>query len=247
MSEIVRAPEGTIVIFVLGGPGSGKGTQCNKIVEDFGFVHLSAGDLLREEQRNPNSKDGDLIKSYIKDGQIVPMEITVKLLSKKMQESKSNIFLIDGFPRKLDQAEYFALSLHRHLRYLESDASNIHTSQLYVFDPNVVEPCLILFLDCDKEVMKQRLLKRGETSGRIDDNIETIEKRFKVFKEESLPVVERYEKEEKVRKIPCNESVDEVYLKIRPIIEAMLAKRYKKGSIEKSEIQIGTLAYAMIP
>ncbi|RIB01783.1 adenylate kinase-domain-containing protein [Gigaspora rosea] len=195
MSEIVRAPEGTIVIFVLGGPGSGKGTQCNKIVEDFGFVHLSAGDLLREEQRNPNSKDGDLINSYIKDGQIVPMEITVKLLSKKMRESKSNVFLIDGFPRKLDQAEYFG--------------------------KNVVEPCLILFLDCDKEVMKQRLLKRGETSGRIDDNIETIEKRFKVFKEESLPVVEHYEKEEKVRKIPCNESVDEVYLKIRPIIEGL--------------------------
>ncbi|CAG8699362.1 29566_t:CDS:2, partial [Racocetra persica] len=108
MSNIVRAPEGTIVIFVLGGPGSGKGTQCSKIVKDFGFVHLSAGDLLREEQQNPNSKDGDLIKTYIKEGKIVPMEITVKLLSKKIQESKSNIFLIDGFPRKQDQALYFS-------------------------------------------------------------------------------------------------------------------------------------------
>ncbi|CAG8681153.1 17232_t:CDS:2 [Dentiscutata erythropus] len=195
MSEIVRAPGGTIVIFVLGGPGSGKGTQCSKIVKDFGFVHLSAGDLLREEQQNPNSKDGDLIKTYIKEGLIVPMEITVKLISKKMQESKSNIFLIDGFPRKLDQAEFFC--------------------------KNVVEPHFILFLDCDKEVMKQRLLKRGETSGRIDDNIETIEKRFKVFKEESLPVIEYFEEKEKVHRIPCTESPDEVYLKIRPLLEGL--------------------------
>ncbi|CAG8784477.1 1960_t:CDS:2 [Cetraspora pellucida] len=181
--EIVKAPEGTIVIFVLGGPGSGKGTQCSKIVEDFGFVHLSAGDLLREEQQNPNSKDGDLIKTFMKEGKIVPMEITIKLLSKKIQGSKSNIFLIDGFPRKQDQAMHF--------------------------DENVVEPSLILFFDCDKEVMKQRLLKRGETSGRIDDNIETIEKRFKVFQEDSLPVIKHYEEIGKVHRIPSNESADE--------------------------------------
>ncbi|CAG8474709.1 9766_t:CDS:2 [Dentiscutata heterogama] len=219
MSEIVKAPEGTIVIFVLGGPGSGKGTQCNKIVKDFGFVHLSAGDLLREEQQNPNSKDGDLIKTYIKEGKIVPTEITVKLISKKMQESKSNIFLIDGFPRKLDQAECISgVTLvpmaFQHYRITTG-------ADIWNLDSEVVEPHFILFLDCDKEVMKQRLLKRGETSGRIDDNIETIEKRFKVFEEESLPVIEYFGEKEKVHRIPCTESPDEVYLKIRPLLEGL--------------------------
>ena len=65
--------ERTVVVFVLGGPGAGKGTQCSRLVKDFGFDHLSAGDLLREERQRPNSPYGELINSYIKEGQIVPM------------------------------------------------------------------------------------------------------------------------------------------------------------------------------
>ena len=69
------------VVFVLGGPGAGKGTQCERIVSNFGFVHLSAGDLLREE-RTSGSKDGELIENYIKEGKIVPVEITINLIKK---------------------------------------------------------------------------------------------------------------------------------------------------------------------
>lgn len=65
--------ESTVVVFVLGGPGAGKGTQCSRLVKDFGFEHLSAGDLLREERQRPDSPYGELINSYIKEGQIVPM------------------------------------------------------------------------------------------------------------------------------------------------------------------------------
>ncbi|KAF9907778.1 hypothetical protein BX616_000336, partial [Lobosporangium transversale] len=95
------------VIFVLGGPGVGKGTQCANLVRDFGFVHLSAGDLLRAEQERPGSQYGDLIRSYIKEGKIVPMEVTIALLENAMLASGQTRFLIDGFPRKMDQALKF--------------------------------------------------------------------------------------------------------------------------------------------
>lgn len=95
------------VIFVLGGPGSGKGTQCARLVKDYGFEHLSAGDLLRAEQARSGSKYGQLIADYIKAGDIVPQEITLALLEQAMRSSKSTKFLIDGFPRKMDQALTF--------------------------------------------------------------------------------------------------------------------------------------------
>lgn len=100
----VQKPE---VIFVLGGPGSGKGTLCQKIVDKYGYVHLSAGDLLREERAKPGSQFGELIENHIKNGTIVPVEITCSLLVRAMDHS-DNIykrFLIDGFPRNQDNVE----------------------------------------------------------------------------------------------------------------------------------------------
>ena len=91
------------------GPGAGKGTQCANLVRDFGFVHLSAGDLLRAEQATPGSPYGELIKSYIQEGKIVPMEITIALLHQAMLKhiDQTSRFLVDGFPRKMDQALKF--------------------------------------------------------------------------------------------------------------------------------------------
>ena len=141
-----------LVIFVLGGPGAGKGTQCSNLVRDYGFKHLSAGDLLREEQERPGSEFGEMIKSYIKDGKIVPMEVTIQLLENAMRatidENGIRKFLIDGFPRKMDQA--------------------------IKFEEVVVPSKFTLFFDCPEETMRSRLLKRGETSGRSDDNEESI-------------------------------------------------------------------------
>ena len=80
------SPEYVSVIFVLGGPGSGKGTQCANLVRDYKFTHLSAGDLLRVEQDRPDSQFGNMIKDYIREGTIVPMEVTVQLLENAMTE-----------------------------------------------------------------------------------------------------------------------------------------------------------------
>ena len=178
-----------LVIFVLGGPGAGKGTQCANLVRDYGFRHLSAGDLLREEQDRPGSEFGDMIKSYIKEGQIVPMEVTIQLLENAMtatiKEKNNRKFLIDGFPRKMDQA--------------------------LKFEEVVVPSKFTLFFDCDEKTMRERLLNRGKTSGRTDDNEESIVKRFRTFEETSMPVVQHFEKEGRVVKVDATKTPDEVY------------------------------------
>ncbi|PYH78875.1 uridylate kinase [Aspergillus uvarum CBS 121591] len=201
MSSPRFSPTTTTVVFVLGGPGSGKGTQSANLVRDYGFTHLSAGDLLRAEQVREGSQAGELIRTYIREGKIVPMEITVKLLSDAMAETlaagtnpaanagSKPRFLVDGFPRKLDQAVFF--------------------------EDTVCPSEMTLFLDCPEEVMEARLLKRGETSGRDDDNAESIRKRFRTFVETSMPVVEAFEAQGKVVSVKATGDVKDVYERIR--------------------------------
>ncbi|KAH8117150.1 UMP-CMP kinase [Phellopilus nigrolimitatus] len=179
--------EKVTVIFVLGGPGAGKGTQCARLVQDYRFSHLSAGDLLRAEQHRDGSEFGELIRTCIREGTIVPMEITVKLLENAMKaaidESKEEEgwshgrgrFLIDGFPRKMDQA--------------------------LMFEAEVCVSSLTIFFTTTEDVMLRRLLHRGETSGREDDNVESIRKRFHTYKEQTLPVIEHYSKLDKVAEV----------------------------------------------
>ncbi|MCJ1471829.1 bifunctional uridylate/adenylate kinase [Lambiella insularis] len=188
------SPDKVSIVFVLGGPGAGKGTQCDFLVRDYGFTHLSAGDLLREEQDRKDSQFGGVIKEYIKEGKIVPMEITVQLLENAMthdlkEKDGNGRFLIDGFPRKMDQA--------------------------LKFEETVCPSKFTLFFDCPEDVMQERLLNRGKTSGRADDNAESIKKRFKTFVETSMPVVDYFEKEGKVVKIPATKSPDEVYAEVK--------------------------------
>lgn len=105
MPPAADTPVVTQVLFVLGGPGAGKGTQCARIVKEYGFVHLSAGDLLRVEQATPGSADGTLIEGCIREGKIVPVAVTVRLLSRAMAASGRTKFLIDGFPRNWDNLQ----------------------------------------------------------------------------------------------------------------------------------------------
>ena len=106
-SRPLFSTEEALVIFVLGGPGSGKGTQCANLVRDFGFKHLSAGDLLREEQDRPGSEFGQLIKDYIKEGLIVPQEVTIQLLENAMtgaiETDDKRRFLIDGLSNSVSR------------------------------------------------------------------------------------------------------------------------------------------------
>lgn len=92
------------VIFCLGGPGAGKGTQCERLEREFGFVHLSAGQLLRSE-RESGSADGELIESYLSEGKIVPVALSLGLLRREMESRNSTRFIIDGFPRNQDNLD----------------------------------------------------------------------------------------------------------------------------------------------
>jgi len=180
------------VLFVLGGPGAGKGTQCANICDNFPeWFHISAGDCLRAERKDPTSKDGELINNFIKEGKIVPVEITVKLLQKAMakaQEDGKRSFLIDGFPRNLDNVQGW--------ERVVGDSANVLG---------------VLFFQADEKEMETRLLGRGETSGRVDDNLESIRKRFKTYEKETMPIVDRYKKEGKVHNIDGMGPVDEVW------------------------------------
>ncbi|WFD35898.1 UMP/CMP kinase [Malassezia cuniculi] len=196
-------PQDVVVVFVLGGPGAGKGTHCARLVRDFDFVHLSAGDLLRAEQNRPGSQYGQMIAEYIKDGKIVPMEVTIALLRNAIEQSLKDRadstatgwgngkgrFLIDGFPRKMDQA--------------------------VKFEEDVVPAQFVLFLECTEELMLERLLRRGEHSGRADDNIESIKKRFRTFVETSMPVVDEFRTKNKVVSVDSMADIDTVYDNIR--------------------------------
>ncbi|KAI3329359.1 UMP-CMP kinase [Xylariaceae sp. AK1471] len=187
----VFSADDVTVLFVLGGPGAGKGTQCSRLVSTYGFTHLSAGDLLRAEQDRPGSEYGELIRDYIKNGEIVPMEVTIVLLENAMREAMAKNpaskgkFLIDGFPRKFDQA--------------------------VKFEEAVCPAKFVLFYDCPEEEMERRLLERGKTSGRADDNADSIRKRFHTFVKTSMPVIEYYEKQDRVARIRADVPPDDVY------------------------------------
>lgn len=189
------------VLFVLGGPGVGKGTQCTKIVENFPeWGHISAGDCLRAERQNPDSKDGELINNYIKEGKIVPVAITVKLIQKAMTAATGKTcFLIDGFPRNKD---------------------NVTGWTENVGDGADIAGCL--FYEATEEELEKRLLGRGE--GRDDDNIETIKKRFKTYVGETQPVAELFKEKGQLISIDGMQPIEDVWGRTKKVIQNIMAK-----------------------
>lgn len=185
------------VIFVLGGPGAGKGTQCANIVKEFGFVHLSAGDLLREERSKPGTQYGELIENHIKNGLIVPVEITCKLIELAMEKSGKQKFLVDGFPRNKNNLEGWNLAM-----------------------ADKVEILFVLFFDCSQDACVKRCLKRGaEGSGRSDDNEESLKKRLQTFVNESMPIIDIYKEKNMVRRVDADKSAEEVFEDVKAIFK----------------------------
>lgn len=185
------------VVFVLGGPGAGKGTQCQLLKE---WTHLSAGDLLRAARKQGHPL-ADTINSCIAQGKLVPSEVTCQLLERAMTEAykqtKLTKFLVDGFPRSHENATVWENTMSKHK----------------------VE--FVLLLECPEEVLIGRLLERSQTSGRVDDNIQVIRKRFVTYQEQTAPILEYYEKQGKVRKILADQPVDKVHQEIMKLFDQM--------------------------
>ena len=185
------------VVFVLGGPGSGKGTQCAKIVDEFKYEHLSTGDLLREEAAK-GGELGDKLKKTMEEGKLVSSAMLVELLKKGMKDRgwEKSRFLLDGFPRNQENIDEWEKQIgnEAHVKF-------------------------VLLIDVSKEVMKERILSRGKESGRADDNEEAIVKRFETFETESVPIIKHFEKKKLVRKIDSSKPVDEVYAEVQKLFK----------------------------
>ncbi|KAG7329819.1 hypothetical protein KOW79_006041 [Hemibagrus wyckioides] len=186
------------VVFVLGGPGAGKGTQCSKIAEYYSYTHLSAGQLLREERRRPDSEFGRIVDSCFERGEFAPVEITIALLRRAMEETMQTDqnkfrFLIDGFPPNQENLQGW----------------------MKVMDKAEVK--FVLFLDCSNEVCVRRCLERGKSSGRDDDNKESLQRRVRTYLQSTRPVIQQYEEQGKVRTIDASRSITEVFSDVKSV------------------------------
>merc|ERR1712168_147891 len=153
------------IIFILGGPGSGKGTQCEKIKQKYNYDHLSTGDLLRDVVKS-GSELGIKIQAIMTAGQLVSDDLILCLVKDAISKCNKNGVLIDGYPRNIEQAK--------------------------LFESKIGYPDKIIYLKLDEQTMIDRLINRGKTSGRADDNMATIEKRLTVFKNQTGPVLDYY-------------------------------------------------------
>ena len=179
------------VIFIIGPPGVGKNTQCDKIVEKYNFIHLGAGDLLRQEIKK-GTENGKLIESLMTQGKYVPVKITCGLLKKAMDSlGKNKIFLIDGYPRNQDNIDGWKEIFGNNYKLI-----------------------VTIILKCNEEELEKRLLERAKSSGRVDDNIETIKKRFKTHIVQSLPIEAQLKEMGPVLEVQGNGSIEEVFKKI---------------------------------
>lgn len=175
-------------IVIFGAPGSGKGTQSERIVEKFGLDHISTGDVLRAEIKN-GTELGKTAKEYIDQGQLIPDELMVSILADvfdKLKDSKGVIF--DGFPRTIKQAE--------ELKKMLAERGQ--------------EISLMIDLNVPEEELVERLVKRGQSSGRADDNEETIRKRLDVYYSQTCPLIDWYKAEGKYCQIKGQGQVDEI-------------------------------------
>lgn len=187
-------------IVLFGPPGAGKGTQSAKLIEKYGLVHLSTGDIFRANIKG-GTELGNLAKSYIDKGQLVPDEVTIGMLASEVNNNpEAKGFIFDGFPRT--QAQAAALD------NLLSEKSTAIT--------------MMLALEVEEEELRKRLLLRGKDSGRADDqNPEVIQNRINVYNAETMPVKDFYLAQNKYKGINGIGEIDSIFAELCAAIEAV--------------------------
>ena len=186
-------------IVIFGAPGSGKGTQSERIVEKYGINHISTGDVLRAEIKN-GTELGKTAKGYIDQGQLIPDELMIDILASvfdSFKDSKGVIF--DGFPRTIAQAE----ALKKMLAERGQDVS------------------VMVDLEVPEDELMVRLIKRGKDSGRADDNEETIKKRLHVYRSQTAPLIDWYKNEKKYQHINGLGTMEGVFAEICEAIDKL--------------------------
>jgi len=188
-----------INIVLFGPPGSGKGTQAQHLIEKYNLKQISTGDLFRYNMKN-DTELGKLAKSYIDKGQLVPDQVTIDMLIEELRKpTDTNGFIFDGFPRTATQTEA-----------LETIVKEELNAEISV--------CLSLIVD--DEVLVERLLKRGETSGRTDDsNEEIIRNRITEYYTKTAEVAELYKKQGKYAEVIGVGDISEISEKLFAEVE----------------------------
>jgi adenylate kinase family enzyme len=192
MDKVKQKP---LCIMVMGGPGSGKGTYCKKLSEEFGIIHLSIGDILREE-RTKNTNEGKFLNFHMeqfeKTGKLMPAQVAEQFLYLAMQKNgwEKNVYLIDGFIK----------------------AKAGYDSWLKTFS-KIVDLKFVLYLECSEMTMLKRITDR--TDHRVDDNKNIFNVRIETFRNCTYPCVELFETAGLVRKINTEDFMENVYAKIK--------------------------------
>ena len=176
-------------IVLFGGPGSGKGTQSEKLIKKYGLHHISTGEVLRDHIKR-ETELGKIAKSYIDEGQLIPDDLMIQILDSVLEEAKEKPGVIfDGFPRTIPQAE--ALN-----ELLKKRGKELHA---------------VVGLEVPDDELVKRMIQRGLQTGRADDNEETIKKRLKVYHNQTSPLKDHYLKKNKYVAIDGNREIDEIF------------------------------------
>uniref|UniRef100_A0A8C4IZF6 Adenylate kinase isoenzyme 5 n=1 Tax=Dicentrarchus labrax TaxID=13489 RepID=A0A8C4IZF6_DICLA len=200
------------VILVIGGPGSGKGTQCLKIAERYGFQYVSVGELLRKKMIHnaTSNRKWSLIAKIITNGELAPQETTITEIKQKiMKIPEASGIVIDGFPRDVGQA----LS----------------------FEDQICTPDLVVFLACTNHRLKERLQKRAEQQGRPDDNPKAIDRRLTNFKQNTIPLVKYFQERGLIVTLDADRDEEEVFCDISMTLDNKLfpSKEPAAGEMNK--------------
>ena len=189
-------------LLLLGPQGSGKGTQAARISAEYGIPHVSTGDMFRAALA-ADSELGRRIKPMYEAGELIPDDLTVELIEERLSEDDARDgFALDGFPRNLAQAE----ALDRMLDAIGRDLD------------------AILFFDAPDDVVRQRVLGRARDEGRTDDTAEALERRLAIYREQTVPVVERYRATGKLVPLHAQRPVNEVFAEIQHALDQVGAR-----------------------
>lgn len=183
------------IIFMIGGPGSGKGTQCEKLAEKYGLTHISTGELLRNEL-STESERSKLVRDIVERGDLVPSGIILELLREAMLASLGHTrgFLVDGYPQEVKQGKEFGC--------------------------RIGDPHLVICMDCSADTMTNRLLQRSQSSPCVDSTA-TIAKRLEAYYRASIPVIAYYETKTQLHKINAEGTPEEVFLQLCTAIDSI--------------------------
>ena len=198
------------IVFVIGGPGSGKGTQCDLMVDKYGFCHLSIGELLRDEVKS-GSQRGKTLEDLMIKNERIPNEILIEILKDAMADKVDNCkgFLIDGYPRQIDQGVQF--------------------------EEKIGECEFVLYVEASDDTIKSHMLKRSEQSDNGSDNEATKQARLEVFHQETKPVIEYYENLGKLRRVNSEKPPIEVFADVERIFNGESVQTLDEYLTEKAQ------------